>query len=341
MLSMVLLSLLGAVALASEPATTWQPPAEDGLVERWRQTTMGLVGGPGASAIFRDAATDLDVHWRLAAFDGTAPPMNPERSKELVDLAVIGAGLGWELTARRMISNVANPGKKRTGRADEAIRQRNTVAFAELDDPQRQATQAQALQTPRTPVKKQHRPVVRPGAAVTMRTSVDPSYWENRSLAEAAAVSTWLQARHLGPDVLRVQMTTHAPEENGKWPVKWGLAARQQLAPRISAVAEVHGKTPKLARLPPPPERLRGAIDVHLQQQGPWYLRAEATQARLDDNQGLERRVAVRLRARMGWRVPAPESPWCEMPAPPAPRPEELAVAELAVAEPPEETAPR
>ena len=105
---MVALMMSLPVALAATPVGAPTPRDPSALMIRtWNDATRGVVGGPGASSMFRAPASHLDVHWRLAAFDGNAPRLDPTEARELVDLAVVSAGLGWEKTARRMLDFVA------------------------------------------------------------------------------------------------------------------------------------------------------------------------------------------------------------------------------------------
>ncbi len=264
------------------------------LLDQWTDDTERLVGG--GSSLFRQAATDLDVHWRLAAFDGAQPWMDPDRGRDLVDLAVIGAGLGVGLTARRMLTE--GPFDLRP---DEAMAERAVSALAEIDDPTRSAP-AEA--------RRRRRPRVQPGASMAFRTSVDPEYWEDRTLVDAAVVTTWVQARDVGLEKLRLQLTTSQPADEEPWEIAWVAVARQPLTPRMSVVAEVRGTAEAEAMRAGTPASLRSAVDLRVAPHQPIYLRAEASRRDRGEDEELERRVGVSIRANLAWRAPVRDAPW-------------------------------
>lgn len=267
------------------------------LIDQWGDDTEQLVGG--GSSLFRQAATDLDVHWRLAAFDGTAPWLDPERSKDLVDLAVIGAGLGVGLTARRLLTEGAMDGL----RTEEAMTERAVNAMAELDDPTRAALRS-------TSQRRKRRPRVQPGASLAFSTSVDPAYWEDRSLSDAAVVTTWLTARDIGPERVRVQLTTRQPDEDDPWEVSWAAVARQGIGPRLSVLAEVRGTAQAESGAGQAPDTLRSALDLRVAPHRPVFLRAETTRRDRGEFATIEHTVGVSLRANLAWRVPVRDDPW-------------------------------
>lgn len=289
------------VLLSTLPFTAAAAPAGRALVRRdlpaamvrsWQEATRGVVGGPGASSMFRAPASNLDVHWRLAAFDGTPPRLDPLVARELVDLAVVSAGLGWEKTARMWIAEGGG------GVAiDPELKGRAATALADLDDP------ARAGAAP--PPGRRARPRVRPGASFTMATSVDPAFWEDRGLLSLARASTWVQARDLGFDTLRLQLSTRGPDADAPWELGWLATARQGIGPGVSALAELRGAVHTEGRALPIAPALRGAIDVRVAPRRPVYLRAEAgRRPRLVG--GPEDRVGLSLRANIGWRAPLP-----------------------------------
>ena len=289
------------------------------MLRTWNDATRGVVGGPGASSMFRAPASSLDVHWRLAAFDGTAPRLDPAEARDLVDLAVMSAGLGWEKTARRMISEGS------AGVAmDTDIKGRASTALADLDDPARSSARGSARGR-RAP------PRIRPGASLTMATSVDPSFWEERELLSLARATTWVQARHLGFDTLRIQLSTRGPEADAPWQVGWLAAARHGVAPGLSALAELRGAVHTEGRALPLAPAVRGALDLRLAVERPVFLRAEATRRPRHDGVP-EDRLGLSLRANLGWRAPMPP-PWSPPPAPP-PAPEPTRIAAHAPAPP-------
>jgi hypothetical protein len=309
MLPTVALFMTLPMALAATPVGAPQPrDPSTVMLQSWNDATRRVVGGPGASSMFRAPASSLDVHWRLAAFDGTAPRLDPAVARDLVDLAVVSAGLGWEKTARRMLAEGSG------GFApDREIKGRTSTALADLDDPGRAA----ATVTRPTSLARRPTPRIRPGASLTMATSVDPSFWEERELLSLARATTWLQARHLGVDTLRVQVSTRGPETDEPWELGWLAAARHGVAPGLSALAELRGAVHTEGPALPVPPTVRGALDMRLAPERPVFLRAEAAR-RPRRGTSPEDRVGLSLRANLGWRAPMPPpgTPPAVLPAP-------------------------
>lgn len=306
-------------------ATELRPVQPDALMPRWHARMDALMAGPQASSVYRDTASRMDVALRLSEIDGRMPYATRDQQRRAAQLALVGAGRGWQLTlgdvvdesdalgrARAVLRSAMSPGVSVQAReqgggprvsSDQGPRN-DAVASAEIKDPAAWRTDSA------------ERPAARPG----MRTGVTGAVVANLNSAlgadggndsdeEQGAASvvgrTFVQVEDIGLDRLRLQVSGRPHSSFQSVAVGWSAVARQELTLNTALIGEIAGDTSDVRKPDADlsPHLMRGALDLRVAPMPRWVVRSSLTRI---TKTGLptEYIAGASFRINAGWMLP-------------------------------------
>ena len=347
-----------SLALAEEPIDErhrvdwWAEPTADTLnptlptyVLRHRQLMDLASAGPGASPVYRDVWTRMEVYNTLLTHNLSPTPLTQDQAERARDLAlataVIGAQLlveetlreapllsvGWRVTrtftAPSLELSQTEEGLKvaanqqlrptygdleqaRAGELAPVLRPPNLGENATNATGRLNATNATRQTPPRRPTQPPP-PTLRLGATGRL-TTLDP---DREDAPLWYTVNAWTQLSQLGVDAMRlsvdlVQIPLETPQPTD-WSWAWTVSARQALSRRVVLTGEARSAPGEWSL-----QTLRVGVSTPLVPADPaWVLR-------LSHSEGLtgrgptppERRIELRLLYNGAWRAPlAPDAP--------------------------------
>lgn len=314
-------------AVLPPPADTYRDlsPVRTPYLAWWQQATARTMAGDGASAWYRDTATQLDVQWRLAEMSPEQVFLEDGVRNRAVDMVLVGAMSGWNATLRRAlratpelvplqtaIQAALTPGlhiqkgasgQTRVQAADPASRNQQ-AALADIN----QGPTVDATGRMRKPPRS-----IRTGSAVTLfrlpsSSDIDAGATNNNPIAPG--LSSWVEVREVLVDAARVQTRLEQPAEGGFRPtLRWVAVARQGLMPSWAVIADLQGTRGEVR-----PTRSGVAVEHNLSHMGlpAWAMRVNAAQEQrpeLGDNIR-EQRVMFTVRTNFGWYLPQDVDRW-------------------------------
>lgn len=309
-------ALLVAAALAqpsdwyAEPVASSLGPVRDPFLHRWQDNVSAVMSGPGASPLFRTAATRMDAHWRLTAYDIDTPLLFEQDQRQAMEQASMGALLALQLSTDQIISRSAEfstiqRGLRTLGGPSVVISQQQegaSVVFneptrsqqasmARLEEPQRVRSAAQAT---RSPPGAQFRLSSGLRVVDVTRTSEDG---EDYTILRPA-ISLAADADRLGPISLRVR-TAVLQERRRQAAFDWRAAVRVRTLPRVSLLGDIQGNQ-EIA------ERLQTGVEWRLPV-SPSPISRVVGSYRVSDG---EQRVMLQLTFPMQWHIPHDIQRW-------------------------------
>lgn len=330
MLAFALLHALAAPASANpafwylQPtATELRPVQPDAVMPRWHSTMDALMAGPRASSVYRDTASRMDVALRLSEVDGRLPYASRDQQLRTVQLALIGAGRGGQLTlshvvdeiealgrARAVVRSAMSPGVSVRAReggggprisADEGPRN-NDVASAEIKDP--------AAWRGDTSSQPKARPELRAGVTGGMVTNLQPALNGGANSGDddgpiSVMGRTFVQVEQIGLDRLRLEVNGRPQTGFQAVAVGWSAIARQELTWNSALIGELAGDTSNIRGrdVDLSPHLLRGAFDLRVAPMPRWVVRSSLTRI-TRNNEPTEYIAGASFRVNAGWMLP-------------------------------------
>ncbi|NOY24692.1 MAG: hypothetical protein GXP62_02370, partial [Oligoflexia bacterium] len=236
-------------------ASAMDPPAEpplrtiDNYWRRWQQSTTEVMAGRHASPIYRAPAAAMDAYWRIAAFDRERPWISDADAKNVRDLAQVGALMGLERMIRETFSQsealrILYRIGSTAGGANIDIRARhNGKPHLAYND------RAAELRADQGTIDDDTRP---PRSTTTMRLRTGVAFQvidqdpAQDVIAPGLAATAYVDARHLGIDALRIQVSNPLPTRGSSTGKRratttsggsWSGTLREGLAPAVDIFA--------------------------------------------------------------------------------------------------------
>jgi hypothetical protein len=280
-------------------ATELRPVQPDALMPRWHARMDTLMAGARASSVYRDTASRMDVALRLSEIDGRLPYASRDQQRRAAQLALVGAGRGWQLTlgdvvnesdalgrAQAVLRSAMSPGVSVRAReqgggprisSDQGPRN-DAVASAEIKDPAAWRADRATRDAPR--------PGVRTGVTGAVVANLDSALGaddrgdsEGEPGAASLVARTFVQVEDLGLDRLRLQVSGRPHSALQAVAVGWSAVARQELTVNTALIGEIAGDTENV-RDPEAdlsPHLMRGALDLRVAPMPRWVVRSSLT----------------------------------------------------------------
>lgn len=347
-----------SLALAEEPSDDrhrvdwWAEPTADTLnltlptyVLRHRQLMDLASAGPGASPVYRDVWTRMEVYNTLLTHNLSPTPLTQDQAERARDLAlataVIGAQLLVEETLReapllsvgwRVTRTFTAPSLEVKQTADGlkvAANQQLRPTFGDLEQARAGelapvlrppspginatgatgvtgATGAMRQAPPRRPAQPPP-PTLRLGATGRL-TTLEP---EREDAPLWYTLNAWTQLSQLGVDAMRlsvdlVQIPLESPQPTD-WSWAWTVSARQSLTRRVVLTGEARSVPGAWT-----PQTLRVGLSTPIVPADPaWVLRLSHSEGLVGQGPAPpERRIELRLLYNGAWRAPLSPSAW-------------------------------
>ena len=347
-----------SLALAEEPSDDrhrvdwWAEPTADTLnltlptyVLRHRQLMDLASAGPGASPVYRDVWTRMEVYNTLLTHNLSPTPLTQDQAERARDLAlataVIGAQLLVEETLReapllsvgwRVTRTFTAPSLEVKQTADGltvAANQQLRPTFGDLEQARAGelapvlrppspginatgatgvtgATGAMRQAPPRRPTQPPP-PTLRLGATGRL-TTLEP---EREDAPLWYTLNAWTQLSQLGVDAMRlsvdlVQIPLESPQPTD-WSWAWTVSARQSLTRRVVLTGEARSVPGAWT-----PQTLRVGLSTPIVPADPaWVLRLSHSEGLVGQGPAPpERRIELRLLYNGAWRAPLSPSAW-------------------------------
>jgi hypothetical protein len=296
----------------------------DRPVSDWQRNMSGLMAGPTSSPLFRDAATQMEVRYRLVV-GGTEPmALSPEDQQRVLALTLSGATMGGRATvreifnrsaeaalARKIVKTALSPGVMAKGGADgwswevDTPLEPGEVRILDDDEPVAKTVTRRPATVPLGPPP----PTFRLGTRLRFLPNQTLASGAGEPLRFAPATVTTLQSTHLALDVLRIDLFARPtlgprPPQAPPLTAAWSAAARQRVHPDVSLLGEAVGGERSAI-----PDRLRYGVELRPPEMGPFALVLSRSRPTLDPRPE-ERITSVVLRTNLSWVLPQSVDGW-------------------------------
>ena len=296
----------------------------DRPVSDWQRNMSGLMAGPAASPLFRDAATQMEVRYRLVAGGAEPLPLSPEDQQRVLALTLSGATMGGRATvrevfnrsaearlARQIVKTALSPGVMAQGGAGgwnwevDTPLDAGEARLLEEDDPSTTTVVRRPATVPLGPPP----PTFRLGTRLRFLPNQTLASGAGEPLRFAPATVTTLQSTRIGLDVLRLDVFARPvlgprPPQAPPLSAAWSAAARQRVHPDLSLLGEAVGGDRSAI-----PERLRYGLELRPPEMGPFALVLSRSRPTLDPRPE-ERITSLVLRTSLRWSLPQSVDGW-------------------------------
>jgi hypothetical protein len=295
---------------AASAAPHLRPVREDFVLD-WREATIHQMAARTGSALFRESSNRLDVRWRLVEAGWDPAPLADAEETRIVNLALLGAGLGLrsavrdtldrssELGVLRRIVNVATApsvevrpgaGNRSLRLADHSVSRAETLAAAGDEVELRRDV-----------------PSVRVGSGFHLVGS------DTDETDAALVLGTFVQVQHVGVDLLRLEMNLRpAGEDAGTLELRpptelgtWMAVARQNLTRRVSIHGDLWGEGEN-----PVPQKAHTGLNIRALPRVLVTTKVGHGFEPVPGFPGGEWTASVGLQSRLAWRLPQHDGRW-------------------------------
>ena len=294
----------------AEPVVSALHPVRQPFLHRWQNNLSVVMAGDNASPLFRNSATNMDAHWRLAANDIETPWLSEEDRLRAIEHAGLGASLALQRSFNQLIA--------RSPEFSTVVRSLRTLAGPSLEIAQRngdvsvrlnEGTRNQRTSMARLNEPTQRRPPpggdfrVRPGPSLRLSSGLqvvdvvrlDDDGEEYTILRPGLSLSA--DADRIGPATIRLRT---ALIQSGQQPsLDWRAAVRVNTLPGIALLGELSGDETL-------PQRLQSGVEWRIPTDHNLNTRLIGSH-RVEDG---ERRVMLMLSRPMRWHIPNDLQRW-------------------------------
>jgi hypothetical protein len=295
---------------ATSIAPDLRPVREDFVLD-WREATVHEMASRTGSSLFRDSSNKLDVRWRLVEAGWDPAPLGDGEATRIVNLSLLGAGLGLKSAVRdtldrstelgvlrRIVSVASAPsievrpgaGEHSVRLADHSVSRAETLAAADDDIELRRDA-----------------PTVQVGSGFHLAGNATDD------TGAALVLGTFVQVQHVGVDLLRLEVNLQPPGENDGTlrltpPTElgeWGAVARQDLTRRVSIHGDLWGEGKD-----PVPQKAQSGFNIRALPRTLVTADVAHSFAAEAGAPGGEWTATVGLASRLGWRLPQHDGRW-------------------------------
>ena len=286
-------------------------PVREDFVQEWRRATIQEMAGRTGSTLFRESSNELDVRWRLIEAGWDPAPLADAEETRIVNLSLLGAGLGLKSAVRETLDRSNELGVLRrivsvaTAPSLEVRPGADKGAVRLADD---SVSRAETLAVAGDEVElRRDVPSVRFGSGFHLVGS------DTDSTDAALVLGTFVQVRHVGVDLLRLEMNLRPPgEDDGILdfdpPTElgtWMAVARQDLTRRVSIHGDVWGEGEN-----PVPQKAHTGVNIRALPRVLVTTKVGHGFVPVPGLPGGEWTASVGLQSRLGWRLPQHDGRW-------------------------------
>jgi hypothetical protein len=291
-------------------ASDLRPVRADFVVD-WREATVAQMAPRNGSAIFREPSNRLDVRWRLIEAGSDPAPLAEGEEARIVNLALLGAGLGLKSAVRDTLDRSSEIGVLRrilgiaTAPSLE-LRPGADSHLVRLAD--RSISRAETLAAADNAIDlRRDAPSVRIGSGFHLVGS------EADQTDAALVLGAFCQVQHVGIDLLRLEVNLRPPEgdagiTNLVPPTElgtWMAVARQDLTRRVSLHGDLWGEGEN-----PVPQMAHTGFNVKAFPRVLFVTNVGHGFEPAPGVPGGEWTATVGLQSRLGWRLPQDDGHW-------------------------------
>ena len=295
---------------ATSIAPDLRPVREDFVLD-WREATIHEMASRTGSSLFRESSNKLDVRWRLVQAGWDPAPLGDGEATRIVNLSLLGAGLGLKSAVRdtldrstelgvlrRIVSVATAPAVEvRPGAGEHSVR---------LSD--HSVSRAETIAAAGDEVElRRDAPSVQVGSGFHLAGSATDD------TGAALVLGTFVQVQHVGFDLLRLEMNLKPPgEDDGTLRLspptelgEWGAVARQDLTRRVSIHGDLWGEG-----MNPVPSKAQTGLNIRALPRTLITTNFGHGFAPAPGAPGGEWTATVGLASRLGWRLPQHDGRW-------------------------------
>ncbi|MDG1480018.1 MAG: hypothetical protein P8R54_10515 [Myxococcota bacterium] len=284
------------------PVVSFLQPVRDPFLYRWQNNVSAVMSGRTASPLFRASAAQMDVYWRLAAFDTETPWISTQDAQLAMEHAGLGALLALQLSTDQIVSRspefstVQRSLRTLAGPSMVIEKEQEGVRVQLNERPRSQRVAMASLQEPLRGRRPSPQVRVSSGLRVVEVTRTSPIGEDYTILRPGLSLTAG--AEHLGPVNLQLR-TSLLQERINQTTVDWRAAIRLRALPGISLLGDAQGDEQLVARLQTGVEwRLPVAPLVTSRIIGSY---------RVDDG---EQRVMLQVNRPLQWHIPSDIQRW-------------------------------
>ena len=281
------------------------------FVQEWRQATIQEMASRTGSTLFRESSNELDVRWRLIEAGWDPAPLADAEETRIVNLSLLGAGLGLKSAVRETLDRSNELGVLRrivsvaTAPSLEVRPGADKGAVRLADD---SVSRAETLAVAGDEVElRRDVPSVRFGSGFHLVGS------DTDETGAALVLGTFVQVQHVGVDLLRLEMNLKPPgEQDGMLHLSpptelgtWMAVARQDLTRRVSIHGDLWGEGAN-----PVPQKAQTGLNIRALPRTLVTTNIGHGFAPVPGFPGGEWTATVGLQSRLSWRLPQHDGRW-------------------------------